>query len=175
VRENLALARPEATDAQIEEAARTACAHEFISALPQGYDTPLGERGARLSGGERQRISIARALLKDTPVLLLDEATASVDAESEAQIRRALDTLCRGRTVLMIAHRLHSVMHADQIVVMEAGRIAGRGTHADLLRECAAYQRLWRDHEAARDWSLVRETQTNVPTIAPISEQEGCV
>jgi len=154
VRENLAFARPEASDAQIEAAARAACAHEFIMALPQGYDTPLGERGARLSGGERQRLSIARALLKDAPVLLLDEATASVDAESEAQIRAALATLCRGRTVLMIAHRLHNVMDADQIVVMEAGRVAGRGKHSDLLRECAAYQRLWRDHEQARDWSL---------------------
>jgi len=183
VRENLAFARPEATNAQIEDAARAACAHEFISALPQGYDTPLGERGARLSGGERQRISIARALLKDAPVLLLDEATASVDVENEAQIRRALDTLCRGRTVLMIAHRLHSVMHADQIVVMDAGRVAGCGKHADLLRECAAYQRLWRNHEAARDWVLGKETEAGAPTVAqtavqataPTAEQEGGV
>jgi len=183
VRENLAFARPEATDAQIEAAARAACAHEFISTLPQGYDTPLGERGARLSGGERQRISIARALLKDAPVLLLDEATASVDVESEAQIRRALATLCQGRTVLMIAHRLHSVMHADQIVVMDAGRVAGCGKHADLLRECAAYQRLWRDHEAARDWALGKETESGAPTVAqtavrataPTAEQKGGV
>jgi len=175
VLENLAFARPEATSAQIEAAARAACAHEFISALPQGYHTPLGERGARLSGGERQRISIARAFLKDAPVLLLDEATASVDAESEAQIRCALDTLCRGRTVLIIAHRLHSVMHADQIVVMEAGRVAGCGKHADLLRECAAYQRLWRDHEAAREWALGKDAHANVPAVAQIAEQEGRV
>jgi len=177
VLENLAFARPEATRNEIEAAARAACAHEFISALPQGYDTSLGERGARLSGGERQRLSIARALLKDAPVLLLDEATASVDAESEAEIRRALDVLCQGRTVLMIAHRLHSVMHADQIVVMEAGRVAGCGRHADLLRECAAYQRLWRDHEAARDWSLGKATQQNaqpaVQTLEPTARQEA--
>jgi len=164
VRENLALARPEATDAQIEAAARAACAHEFICALPQGYNTPLGERGARLSGGERQRISIARALLKDAPVLLLDEATASVDAESEAQIRHALAVLCRGRTVLMIAHRLHSVMHADHIVVMEHGRVSGQGTHGELLRDCPAYQRLWHDHEMARDWSLGEEMAARTPS-----------
>jgi len=183
VRENLALARSEATDAQIEAAARAACAHEFICALPQGYDTPLGERGARLSGGERQRISIARALLKDAPVLLLDEATASVDSESEAQIRRALGTLCRGRTVLMIAHRLHNILHADQIVVMDGGRVAGLGRHLDLLRECAAYQRLWRDHEGARDWALGKETKAGAPIVAqtavrataPTAEQEGGV
>jgi len=181
VRENLALARPEATNAQIEAAARAACAHEFICALPQGYDTPLGERGARLSGGERQRISIARALLKNAPVLLLDEATASVDAESEAEIRQALAVLCRGRTVLMIAHRLHSVIHADQIVVMDGGRVAGQGTHTELLRDCTAYQQLWGDHEAARDWSLGRETEASAPsamqaaaqTISPTAEQEG--
>jgi len=154
VHDNLAMARPDASDAQIEAAARAACAHEFIMALPQGYDTALGERGARLSGGERQRLSIARALLKDAPILLLDEATASVDAENEALIQQALDTLCQDRTVLMIAHRLHSVMHADHIVVMDGGNLVGQGTHAELLEHCPGYQRLWRDHEGARDWSL---------------------
>jgi len=154
VRDNLAMARPDATDAQIEAAACVAQAHDFIMALPQGYDTPLGERGARLSGGERQRLSIARALLKDAPILLLDEATASVDAENAALIQQALDTLCQGRTVLMIAHRLHSVMHADHIVVMDGGTLAGQGTHSELLSHCSSYQRLWRDHEQARDWSL---------------------
>ena len=154
VRENLRMARPDASDGQVEAAARAACAHEFIVALPQGYDTPLGERGARLSGGERQRLSIARALLKDAPILLLDEATASVDAENEALIQQALDALCRGRTVLMIGHRLHTVMRADHIVVMDSGRVAGQGTHDALLRDCPTYQCLWRDHEQARDWSL---------------------
>ncbi|WP_153116225.1 ABC transporter ATP-binding protein [Rhodocyclus tenuis] len=154
VADNLRLAQPDASDAQLEAAARAARAHEFIMALPQGYATPLGERGARLSGGERQRLSIARALLKDAPILLLDEATASVDAENEALIQQALDVLCRDRSVLMIAHRLHTVMHADRIVVMEGGRIVGQGRHAALLRDCPAYQRLWHDHEAARHWSL---------------------
>ena len=154
VRDNLRMARPEASDAEIEAAARAARAHDFISALPQGYDTPVGERGARLSGGERQRLSIARALLKDAPILLLDEATASVDAENEALIQQALDELCRHRTVLMIGHRLHTVMHAHHIVVMDGGRVAGQGTHDELLRDCDLYQQLWQDHEHARQWSL---------------------
>ena len=154
VRENLRLARSDANDAQIEAAARAAHAHDFIIALPQGYDTPLDERGARLSGGERQRLSIARALLKDAPVLLLDEATASVDAASEALIRQALDQLCRHRTVLMIGHHLPAIMHADHIVVMDNGRVAGQGRHGQLLRDCPTYQSLWRNQEQARDRSL---------------------
>jgi ATP-binding cassette subfamily B protein len=154
VRDNLRLARPGASDAEIEAAARAAQAHGFIMALPQGYDTPLGERGARLSGGERQRLSIARALLKDAPILLLDEPTASVDAENEALIQQALGALCQGRTVLVVAHRLRTVVHAGHIVVLESGRVAGQGTHAELLRGCPAYQRLWHDHERARGWSL---------------------
>ncbi|SHG80114.1 ABC transporter ATP-binding protein [Pollutimonas bauzanensis] len=163
VRENLAMARPGASDAQIETAARAARAHDFIMALPQGYDTSLGDRGAGLSGGERQRLAIARALLKNAPILLLDEATASVDAENEALIQQALDELCRGRTVLMIGHRLHSVMHADHIVVMNGGVIAGQGTHVELLNSCLIYQCLWRDHEQSRDWSL-GESRHATPT-----------
>ncbi len=154
VRDNLRLARPESTDAEIEAAARAAQAHEFISLLPQGYDTPLGERGSRLSGGERQRISIARALLKDAPILLLDEATSSIDAESEALILHALALLCRGRTVLMVGHRLHNTKHADHIVVMDGGRVADQGTHQQLLSSCSIYRHLWMDHEQAHQWSL---------------------
>ena len=154
VRDNLRLARPDASNAEIEAAARAAQAHDFIAALPQGYDTPLGERGARLSGGERQRLSIARALLKDAPILLLDEATASVDAENEALIQQALDRLCQGRTVLVVGHRLRTMRHADRIVVMDGGCVAGQGTHGELLRDCETYRRLWRDHEQAREWTL---------------------
>ncbi|ODP31708.1 hypothetical protein A9762_06785 [Pandoraea sp. ISTKB] len=171
VAENLRLARVDATQAQLEAAARAAQAHDFIVALPQGYDTPLGERGARLSGGERQRLSIARAMLKDAPILLLDEATASIDAENEAAIQAALQTLCRDRTVLMIAHRLRTVMHADRIVVLDAGRVAGIGKHDALLRDCAVYRRLWHDHEAARDWAL--EVHAPIRHDAPTKETQA--
>ncbi|WP_027015480.1 ABC transporter ATP-binding protein [Comamonas composti] len=154
VRDNLRLARPDASDVELQAAARAAQAHGFITALPQGYDTPLGERGARLSGGERQRLSIARALLKNAPILLLDEATASIDAENEALIQQALDTLCRGRTVIVVGHRLRTTRHADHIVVMQGGRVARQGTHDELLRACETYRRLWHDHEDARQWTL---------------------
>lgn len=154
VRDNLRMANPAASDEVIQAAARAARADGFIRALPQGYETSIGERGASLSGGERQRLSIARALLKNASILLLDEATASVDAENEAMIQQALATLCRGRTVLMIAHRLRTVMHADRIIVLDRGRVVGEGTHAALLDHCEVYQRLWLDHERARDWSL---------------------
>lgn len=160
VRENLLLARPDANETDIIAAAQAARAHDFIMALPQGYDTQLGDRGARLSGGERQRLSIARALLKDAPILILDEATSYADAENERLMQEALATLCQGRTVLMIAHRLHTIMHADHIVVMNAGHIAGQGLHADLLAHCALYRQLWHDHESARDWSLARPARS---------------
>lgn len=154
VRDNLLMARPGATQAELVAAATAARAHDFIVQLPQGYDTPIGERGARLSGGERQRLSIARALLKDAPILLLDEAMAHADAENELLIQQALDVVCRGRTVLMIAHRLHTVCRAAHIVVLDGGRIAAQGRHDDLLERSPLYRQLWRDHEQARDWSL---------------------
>ncbi len=155
VLDNLRMARSDASPEEVVAAARAARAHDFIEALPQGYDTVLGERGARLSGGERQRLSIARALLMDAPVLVLDEATSYADAENEALIQQALAELCKGRTVLMIAHRLHTIVHADHIVVMDEGSVAGLGTHEELLRDCALYGRLWHDHEQARHWTLV--------------------
>lgn len=162
VRENLALARPQATVAEIEQAAADACAHDFIMALPQGYDTPLGDRGARLSGGERQRLSIARALLKNAPILLLDEATASVDAENAALIQQALDRVCQGRTVLVVAHHLQTIAGADHIVVLNRGTVAGQGTYAALLEACPVFRRLHDDQARARRWSL-RSTERTVP------------
>jgi ATP-binding cassette subfamily B protein len=141
-RENIRYGRPGASDADIEAAARAAAADEFIRKLPEGYDTFLGEKGARLSGGQKQRIAIARAILKNPPILLLDEATSSLDSESERLVQDALAGLMRNRTTLVIAHRLATAINSDRIVVIERGRIAGIGRHAELLRDNALYARL---------------------------------
>jgi ATP-binding cassette subfamily B protein len=140
--ENIRYGRPDATDAEVVAAAQAAFAHDFISQLPEGYQTFLGERGVRLSGGQRQRISIARAMLKNPPLLLLDEATSALDAESERMVQAALERAMADRTTLVIAHRLATVQRADRIVVMEAGRIVDIGRHDELVARGGLYARL---------------------------------
>jgi ATP-binding cassette, subfamily B, bacterial MsbA len=144
IRANIAFGRPGATEAEIIEAAKAACAHDFIMSFPLGYDTPVGEHGAQLSGGQRQRIAVARALIKDAPIILLDEATAALDSESEKQVQEAIEHLCQNRTTIVIAHRLHTIMHADAILVVEAGEIVEQGRHDELLRRAGRYASFFR-------------------------------
>jgi ATP-binding cassette subfamily B protein len=144
IRENIGFGRPGAGEDEIVAAAKGAYAHDFIMAFPQGYDTQVGEHGLQLSGGQRQRIAIARALIKNAPIILLDEATAALDSESELQVRQAMEHLERGRTTLAIAHRLHTVSHADRIYVVEAGRAVESGRHDELLRKNGRYASFYR-------------------------------
>jgi ATP-binding cassette subfamily B protein len=143
VRENLRFAKPEASDEEIEDAARAARIHDLIASLPDGYETVVGERGYRFSGGEKQRLAIARVLLKGPGIVILDEATAHLDSESEAAVQRALDTALTGRTALGIAHRLSTVRGADQILVVDDGRIVERGTHRELMTLGGLYSELY--------------------------------
>jgi ATP-binding cassette subfamily B protein len=154
---NIRLGAPGATMDEVIAAARAAQAHDFIMALPQGYDTPAGERGVFLSGGQRQRITIARAILQNRPILVLDEATAFADPENEAALVAALSNLMRGKTVLMVAHRLSTVSDADQILVFDQGRLAEQGRHDALVAQGGVYARLWRNFEQARNWALAGE------------------
>jgi ATP-binding cassette subfamily B protein len=144
IRENIAFGRIGASEDDIVAAAKAACAHDFIMGFPLGYDTPVGEHGTQLSGGQRQRIAIARALVKDAPIILLDEATAALDSESEKQVQEAIEHLCQNRTTIVIAHRLHTIMHADQILVVEGGQIVESGRHDDLLRRGGRYASFFR-------------------------------
>jgi len=141
--ENIAYGRPGASHTEVEEAARRAHAHDFIAALPHGYDTPVGERGVKLSGGERQRVAIARALLKKAPIVILDEATSSLDSVSEQLIREAFDELMRGKTTIAIAHRLSTIQHMDRIIVLDHGKVAEEGSHTDLIARQGLYAELW--------------------------------
>ena len=154
IEENILIGRPEATHEEVVEAAQRARIHDFISGLPQGYATVAGEGGVQLSGGERQRISIARVMLKDAPVVILDEATAAIDAENEALIQEAIDDLSRDKTVVTIAHHLNAVREADQIVVMREGRVAGSGTHEDLMRACPLYREMVAKQKQVDNWDI---------------------
>ena len=156
IRENIAFGRPGATEDEIIAAAKAACAHDFIMNFPFGYDTPVGEHGTQLSGGQRQRIAVARALIKDAPIILLDEATAALDSESEKQVQEAIGHLCQNRTTIVIAHRLHTIMHADAILVVEGGEIVERGRHDELLRSAGRYA------------SFFRLQHRDAPALAPL-------
>ncbi|MCR5391062.1 MAG: ABC transporter ATP-binding protein/permease [Lachnospiraceae bacterium] len=154
IAENIRIGKPDATDAEIIAAARSAACHDFIMSLPDGYQTMVGEGGSTLSGGEKQRISIARAILSDAPIVFLDEATASLDPENEVLIQYAIDELVKNKTVLVIAHRLQSIMNADDIIVLDEGKIVEEGTHNDLLRLDGRYAALWKEQETAGSWKI---------------------
>ena len=154
VENNIKFGCPNATHEEVVAAAKKACCHDFIMRLPQGYDTMVGEGGCTLSGGEKQRISIARAMLKDAQVILLDEATASLDPENEVEVQKAIDSLIKGRTVIAIAHRLKTIKDADRIIVLEDGRIKEEGTHDELIRKEGLYAHLWNIQESISGWKL---------------------
>ncbi|KKB47892.1 hypothetical protein HMPREF1212_03741 [Parabacteroides sp. HGS0025] len=154
IKNNIRFGKSDATDEEIEAAARKACCHDFITRLPNGYDTMVGEGGCTLSGGEKQRISIARAILKEAPIVLLDEATASLDPENEVEVQKAINTLIAGRTVIVIAHRLKTIKNADNIIVMEDGNIAEQGTHDELLAKNGLYHKLWSIQEKTVGWKV---------------------
>ena len=151
IRENLKMAKEDATDAEIEAACTKASIHDFIKSLPNGYNTNAGNAGSKFSGGERQRLTIARALLKDSPIVVLDEATAYSDPENEAIIQQSIDNLVKNKTVIMIAHRLSTIVNADKIIVLDKGRIAAEGTHTELLQRSPLYQKMWQSHINSRD------------------------
>ncbi len=154
IRANICFGKPDATEEEMIEAAKKARCHDFIMALPNGYDTVIGEGGGTLSGGEKQRISIARAILKNAPVIILDEATASIDPENERLIQHAISELTKGKTIITIAHRLATIHNADQILVVDDGRIAEAGTHEELIRKNGIYKRFTELREQAEGWHI---------------------
>ena len=151
--ENIRMARPDADDEAVKEAAKAAYCHEFIERLPHGYETGVGDIGGSLSGGERQRISIARAILKDAPIVILDEPTAALDTESELAVQKAIDTLVRDKTVIVIAHRLSTIAGADKILVIEAGKLVEQGAHKALLDRKGRYHDLWQAQLRTKAWN----------------------
>ena len=154
LKENIRLGRPSASDEEVYAAARAAQCEEFISKLPQGYDTPAGEAGKRLSGGEKQRIAIARMILKNAPVVILDEATAFTDPENEEKLQQSIAELTRGKTLLVIAHRLATIQNADQILVLDHGQIVQKGTHRELIAQPGRYRSVVETRQRAEGWNI---------------------
>lgn len=153
IKENIRLGNPDATDEEVYVAAKAACCDEFIQKLNNGYDTMAGDAGNRLSGGEKQRISIARMILKNAPIVILDEATAFTDQENEEKIQQSIAALTKGKTLLVIAHRLSTIKNADQIIVLQNGQVENTGTHQQLLAGDALYRDMWEAHIGAQNWS----------------------
>jgi ATP-binding cassette subfamily B protein len=151
---NIRIGKQDATDTEVKEAAKLACCHDFIVNLPKGYDTVAGEGGSSLSGGEKQRISIARAILKDAPVVMLDEATASLDPENESEIQKAIESLVKNKTVIVIAHKFKSIENADNILVLGNGAIIEAGTHQQLVQRDGVYSKLWKEQQKAKGWKI---------------------
>ena len=158
---NLQIGRPGASEAEIKQAAGIAGCHDFIMDMPKGYGTIIGEKGGRISGGEKQRLSIARAILKDAPILILDEATAFIDPENEALVQDAINKLVKNKTLIVIAHRISTITSADEILVLDKGKVAARGTHEQLLSTSKLYKNMWEIHVSAQGWALERKGEKN--------------
>ena len=154
IENNIKFGKPTVTHEEVVEAARRACCHEFIEKLPNGYQTIIGEGGSTLSGGEKQRISIARAILKDAPIVVLDEATAYADPENEEKMEAAIAELVKGKTLVVIAHKLPAIMNADQICVMDHGKLVATGKHQELIQSCPEYQKLWKAAQDSAEWKV---------------------
>ncbi len=162
LKENIRLGNPNATDEEVYAAAKAACCDDFIVRLEKGYDTPAGDAGKRLSGGEKQRIAIARAILKNAPIVILDEATAFTDPQNEDKIQKSIMALSKGKTLLVIAHRLSTIQNADQIVVLKKGQIVDCGKQEELLERCPLYADMWQAHIGAKNWSVGEKKEVAV-------------